>query len=370
MKSWGPVLESIKNSPGFQKSYAWLDERFQLSPLVAFAAKKKVPMHAHSVWYYMGGVAFMLIAIQVITGILLSIYYIPELGSANASILKLTTKVEFGWFIRSLHSWAANLLIGVVFLHMFSAYFMKAYRAPREVTWWTGLILLVLMMGFGFTGYLLPWDEVSFFATKIGLDIAGKTPFIGEFLANILRGGTQISQATISRFFTIHVFVLPLGLMALLGGHLWLVQSLGMSEPESFKKLPADKKKYEDFFPTFVLKDVMVWLLFFNLLAAFATLAPWSLGSEADPFAAAPDGIKPEWYFLAMFQFLKLMPSTIGPIEGEMVGMAFFALIGLILALVPLWDKGHSAKLSAWATRFGVIVILGFVTFTLWGAWS
>jgi cytochrome b6 len=365
------VLKGLTQTREFQQVFQWLDSRFQLAPLMAFAAKKKVPIHRHSVWYYMGGIALMLIGVQVLTGILLSIYYIPELSSANASILKLTTKVEFGWFIRSLHSWAANLLIAVVFVHMFSAYFMKAYRPPREITWWSGLALLGLMMAFGFTGYLLPWDEVAFFATKIGLDIASKTPLVGEWLANVLRGGPQIGQATLSRFFTIHVFLLPLGLMAFMGGHLWLVQTQGMSEPKHFKALPEKEKTYEPFFPTFVLKDAMVWLLFFNLLAACATLAPWSVGKEADPFAPAPVGIKPEWYFLAMFQFLKLLPPMVGPIEGEMLGMGFFALIGLILASVPLWDGANAPPgRSLWASRFGFVVLLGFITFTVWGMLS
>lgn len=352
----------------FQKAYSWLDERFHITELAAVASKKQVPVHRHSHWYYVGGVIMMLIGIQVVTGILLGIYYIPELSSAHASILKINTQVDFGWFIRSLHSWAANLVILAVFIHLFSAMFMRAYRSPREITWWSGLGLLVLMMGFGFTGYLLPWDEVAFFATKIGLDIAGKTPLVGEFIANMLRGGEQIGQATLSRFFVIHVFVLPLALVGLMGLHLLLVQTLGMSAPKVFHDQPEEKKEYEPFFPTFLLKDMMIWLLAFNILAACATLSPWGLGPEADPFAPAPLGIKPEWYFLAMFQFLKLLPPTVGPVEGEMLGMGFFALVGGALASLPLWDTGKSKIAAVWATRFGLTFVVGFVTFTIWGA--
>lgn len=345
----------------------WIEERLGLSTLMALGEKKKVPVHNQAVWYYMGGIALVFLLTQVVTGILLMVYYIPELGSAHSTILKINSQVEFGWFIRSLHSWGANLMILSLFFHMFSSYFMKAYRKPRELTWVTGIALLALTLGFGFTGYLLPWDEVSFFATKIGLDIAGKMPIIGDLMATVLRGGPDIGQATLSRFFMIHVGVLPVTLLGLLGAHFFLIQAHGMSEPDRFKTLPDGQKEYEKFFPTFALKDMMVWLLVLNLLAVLVTLAPWGVGPEADPFGAAPLGIKPEWYFLAMFQFLKFIPPMIGPLEGEMCGILFFGLIGLVLATVPFWDRGDCAAKSKLATLFGVLLLMGFVAFTLWG---
>jgi len=345
----------------------WIEERTGLSTLIALGEKKKVPVHNQAVWYYMGGIALVFLLTQVVTGILLMVYYIPELGSAHSTILKINSQVEFGWFFRSLHSWGANLMILSLFFHMFSSYFMKAYRKPRELTWVTGIALLGLTMGFGFTGYLLPWDDVSFFATKIGIDIAGKMPFIGEFMANVLRGGPDIGQATLSRFFMIHVGVLPVTLLGLLGAHFFLIQSHGMSEPDKFKSLPEGEKTYEKFFPTFALKDMMVWLLVLNLLAVLVTLAPWGVGPEADPFGAAPLGIKPEWYFLAMFQFLKLIPPMIGPLEGEICGILFFGLIGALLATVPFWDNGKCEAKSKLATLFGVVLLIGFIAFTLWG---
>src|SRR5690606_23484968 len=155
------------------------------------------------------------------------------------------------WFVRSLHSWGANLFILVLFVHMFSTFFMKAYRGPREVTWLTGMGLLVIAFAFGFTGYLLPWAEVSFFATKIGLDITAQMPFIGDLMANVLRGGPDITQSTLTRFFAIHVWALPLALMGLMGAHLLLVQFHGMSEPKPTAADPQPVKGYEKFVPTF-----------------------------------------------------------------------------------------------------------------------
>jgi cytochrome b6 len=349
------------------KLYKWLDERLSLTTWRELAEKKLVPLHQHTIWYYLGGVALVLLLVQLVTGLLLMAYYIPEIQSAHSSILSINAKVDFGWFIRSLHSWGANLMIGAVFVHLFSTFLMKAYRKPRELTWLTGLGLLIISFGFGFTGYLLPWDEVSFFATKIGLDIASKVPLMGPWMADLLRGGEVIGQGTLSRFFLIHVMALPLALAGLLGVHLLLIQLHGMSEPECFTKLPDEQKQYQKFFPTFVLKDAMIWLLVINLLAFLVTMLPWGLGAEANPFAPAPAGIKPEWYFLAMFQFLKLLPPTIGPLEGEQVGMLIFMGIGAVFALAPFIDNTKESKWANAMHWFGVAILLGFLGFTVWG---
>ncbi len=348
----------------------WLDERLGLQEAWKFAQKKQVPIHKHSVWYYMGGIALMLMVIQFASGVLLMVYYVPGLQAAHASILRINSQVDFGWFFRSLHSWGANLLIAVLMVHLFSAYFMKAYRKPREFTWYTGLVLMILALAFGFTGYLLPWDDVSFFATKIGLDIASKMPLVGEQVAVLLRGGHNIGQATISRFFVIHVAVLPLLTLGLMGLHLLFVQMHGMSEPVYFKKLEAAKRTYEKFFPNFLLKDVLVWLLAFNGLAALVTFMPWGLGPEADPFAPAPVGIKPEWYFLAPFQFLKIIPAQIGPVEGELFGALLMVLFCCGLVIVPFFDKGDSPARAKTATYYGVVLVLAIIVFTIWGALS
>lgn len=364
------VSESTKRQQPLKQLQTFIEERLPLADLQHLAEKKKVPMHRHSVWYYLGGIAGMLLAVQFVTGMLLMVYYVPEINAAHASILKLNTQVNFGWFVRSLHSWGANLMILALFVHLFSTYFMKAYRKPRELTWWSGLILMVLCLGFGFTGYLLPWDDVSFFATKIGLDMASKMPLLGPTLAHMLRGGDTVSQATISRFFMIHVAVLPALMIGLLGGHVFLVQTHGISEPDKFKNQPEEKKVYEKFFPDFFLKDILVWILALNVLFALATMAPWSLGPEADPFAAVLIGIKPEWYFLAPFQFLKLIPANVGPIEGELFGIIIMAIVGLGFVFMPFYDKGINPIRSRVATTFGAFVLLALVVFSIWGALS
>lgn len=348
----------------------FIESRLALAGLRHLAEKKKVPMHKQSIWYYMGGIAAIYLAVQIVSGILLMVYYVPEMNSAHASILKINSQIDFGWFIRSLHSWGANLMIAVVVIHLFSTYFMKAYRAPREFTWFTGLALMILCLAFGFTGYLLPWDDVSFFATKIGLDVASKTPVLGPIVADILRGGAAISQGTISRFFVIHVAVLPALLIGLLGGHVMLVQTHGMSEPEEFKKVPEEERTYEKFFPNFFFKDILVWILAANVLFILTMLSPWGIGPEADPFAPAPIGIKPEWYFLAPFQFLKFVPPMIGPIEGELFGIILMAAAAAGFVFMPFIDTGKSPGRAKLATAYGVIMLLAIIALSIWGAIS
>src|SRR6185369_6638069 len=187
----------------------WLDQRVGLRSAIELAEHKEVPEHKHSVWYYFGGMTLFLFTVQVVTGILLLLYYRPSAENAFESVQFIMTEVKFGWLIRSIHSWSANLMILTLFIHMFSVYFMRAYNRPRELTWVSGVVLLLLCITFGFSGYLLPWNTVSFFATKVGTDIAGVVPVVGKTLLRFLRGGDEVTGATLTRFFGFHVAVLP-----------------------------------------------------------------------------------------------------------------------------------------------------------------
>src|SRR5207245_2388463 len=190
---------------------------------------------------------------------------------------------------------------------MFSVLFLKAYRKPGELTWVSGVILLVLVMGFGFSGYLLPWNSLAFFATKVGTEITGQVPIIGKPLMIFLRGGEEVTGATLTRFFGFHVAVLPGIATLLLAMHLLLVQHLGMSVPPGLERAIAEGRepaRRMRFFPNFLLRDMMGWYAALGVLGALAALFPWELGTKADPFAPAPAGIHTEWYFLFMFQTL------------------------------------------------------------------
>lgn len=352
----------------FTKSYKYIDERFQINDLISFLKKKEVPMYKGTIWYYFGGISLLLFIIQIVTGILLLLYYKGSAELAFESVQFISAKVKFGWLIRSIHSWSANLFILAIFIHMFSVFFTKAYKKPRELTWYTGFILLLLAMGFGFTGYLLPWNELSLFATKVGTDIVKVFPLIGEFGMKILRGGDDVSGATLSRFFGFHVAVLPGIFIIFLATHLIFIQRQGMSEPEYWKELPDREKKQIPFFPNFLLRDLLLWLIIINILSILAVFFPWELGVKANELASAPAGIKPEWYFLFMFQTLKFIPAKVFIFDGEVLGILMFTIAGLFWFLVPFWDrKTPVGEKRYWLNYFGLIVIIFIIVMSIIG---
>jgi cytochrome b6 len=267
--------------------------------------------------------------------------------------------VPFGWLIRSLHSWSANLLVFVLFLHMFSVFFLRAYRRPRELTWVSGAVLLLLMLGFGFSGYLLPWNTLAFFATQVGSEVAGRVPLVGAFALRLLRGGEQVTGGTLTRFYGIHVAILPALTTAFLGAHLALVQKHGMSVPPSVEaelERTGQALETRPFLPGFLLRDAIGWCAALGVLAGLAALLPWELGEKADPFAPAPAGIRPEWYFGWMFQTLKMLPAHILGFEGEVLGILAFMAGGLAWCLVPLLDRAPGGD-----GRSRVLVVLGWI---------
>jgi len=350
------------------KTYMWLDERLDLTSLFHFIEKKTVPVHRSSIWYYFGGVSLFFFIIQVCTGILLLFYYKGSADLAFESIQFIMSKVEFGWLIRSIHAWAANLFILSVFIHMFSVYFEKSYRRPRELTWISGVLLFFLSLFFGFRGYLLPWNKLAFFATKVGTDIAGNVPIIGEALKGFLRGGDDVTGATLSRFFGFHVALFPGIFTTILVIHLIMVQRQGMSEPIESDKETTVKNKTMPFFPNFMLRDVLLWLIVLNVLAVLAVFFPWELGRKADPFASAPAGIRPEWYFLFMFQSLKYVPPRILFLDGEVLGIGLFGVAGLIWLLVPFWDRKSARGLRGRGISYiGIGVVVYILVFTILG---
>ncbi|MGD2134956.1 MAG: cytochrome bc complex cytochrome b subunit [Gemmatimonadales bacterium] len=348
---------------------AWLDERLNFSALQALARKKEVPIHRHTVWYYLGGMTLFLFVVQVMTGILLLFYYRPSAQEAYESVQFLMAEVEFGWLVRSIHAWSANLMIFTVFLHFFSVFFMKAYRRPRELTWMTGVALMGLALAFGFTGYLLPWNELAYFATRVGTEIIGVVPLMGESLLRIARGGSDVSGATLTRFYALHVAVLPVVTVAFLGVHLLLVQKQGMSVPPSVER-EGGARGAMPFVPNFLLRDLVGWLVALGVLAALAAYFPAHLGAKADPFAPAPAGIKPEWYFMFMFQTLKYLPAHILGLEGEMVGILGFGLGGLVVLLIPLLDRrsqrGEPSRVFTWIAiaLLGYMLVLTYLGYT------
>ena len=351
-----------------------INERIGLDAIISLARKKMVPMHRHSVWYYMGGLLLFLFMIQALTGIMLLFYYKPSAETAYQSIAEIMVVVPYGWLIRSVHHWASNLMIVVAFVHFFSTFFVKAYRRPREVTWLTGMALLFVVLYLGYTGYTLPFDERAFFALNVGTEMPGAIPVVGKYMLEFLRGGENVGPQTLNRFFAMHVGVLPAALLLIVFVHLLLVQLLGMSVPVSIlKKAQSEKKTIlaKPMFPHLLWHDFINCLLLLGLVVTLAIVMPSELGQEIDYLKPAPQGVKPDWFFLWVYQILKWLPTYVAGIEGEVVGMVGLAAAALCIAFAPFIDRrSQRGELSPVFTGIGIISLLVLVVCTLIGYFS
>ncbi|MFN2376954.1 MAG: cytochrome bc complex cytochrome b subunit [Candidatus Binatia bacterium] len=343
---------------------AWLDERYGVRPLVEYMRHKEVPVGAHPMfWYYLGGATLFFFIVQIVTGVLLLMYYQPGEATSYESIRYIATKVPFGWLVRSMHCWSAHLMIISLVVHMFSTMLLKAYRPPRELTWLSGYALFGIALAFGFSGYLLPWNELSYFATAVGTDSVKSVPVIGHWLLLVMRGGEDVTINTLYRFFAGHVVILPLLCFAIVGLHLLFIQRQGMAPsihgPSGRKGMP--------FFPNFALRDLLLWLVCLTALAGLAVSMPygpglpgmeWELGAKADPLAPAYPGIKPEWYFLWIYQLLKEFPPHLLGMEGPEICLLVVSLLLGLWALIPWLDRSaRQNKPSPAFTDLGIAAI-------------
>jgi ubiquinol-cytochrome c reductase cytochrome b subunit len=312
----------------------WLDARTGYRALVAHALDEPVPGGAR--WAYIwGSVLVACIALQAITGWAMMAYYAPSATTAWASVEHLTYGVSGGWLVRGLHHFGAQAMVVTLALHLAQVAIFGAYKAPREVNWWLGLGLLGVTLGFSLTGYLLPWDQKGYWATRVATNIAGTTPLLGRQIQQVLQGGAEYGSLTLTRFYSLHVGILPVLLVLLLVGHLVLFRKHGVTPSAT-----ANPTKVDRFYPTQLAKDLGGVLLLFVVVAGLAIRehgAP--LDCPADPASDYP--ARPEWYFLSLFQLLKYFEGRL-----EVVGsLVIPSLAGAYLALLPFWDRGPSRAL-------------------------
>ena len=213
------------------RAVEWVDERYELSPVLSKLAAKPVPRFAMNWWYCLGGITAFLFVVQGITGIMLAFYYKPSAAEAYNSILFIENQVRFGAAIRMIHHWAANGMIVMCIAHMARVFIMGAYKKPRELNWVSGVLLLILTLVFGFTGYLLPWDQRAYWATTVGTDIAGSVPAVGNLVLVLLRVGWDVSEATLGRFYGLHIIVTPLLTLGFMLAHFMMIRKLGVQRP-------------------------------------------------------------------------------------------------------------------------------------------
>lgn len=351
-------LEKAANSiPQF------IAERFPVEKLNYryMVEKKEVPVHAMSWGYYTGGLTMFFFMIQVVSGLFLLFYYQPTVSDARVSVEYISNYVAGGALIRNMHAWSSSCMIFFAMVHLLTAFAMKSFEKPREITWIAGVILLLITFTFGFTGYLLPWNQIAVNATKVGLQsveyvgqyLPGQLSEVPRILRETFQGESSVGQSTLGRFYALHVVILPLILAALLGLHLLSVQLHGMSQG-----VDQPAKKSEKFISIFVFKDLTLWATVFLALFVvamcipFDSFLPFPLLAPFNALGSTPQGIKPEWYFYFVYYPLELLPFWV-------ILLASTA-IGGILIFTPWIFKGTSRRtlgfIAGAATAYLVIM--------------
>ena len=306
----------------------WLDSRTGYRALVRRALDEELP--GGTGWpFTTGSVVTLLVGCQFITGVGLTMYYVPAPSLAYDSVRFIMRDLPLGWILRGLHYWGASFLVVATVVHLLRVFLLGSYKAPREVTWLSGLAMLLVILGFSLSGYLLPWDQKAYWATTVTINIARSTPLLGGYVADVLRGGPELGALTLGRWYSAHVFLLPATLVTLIVAHIALMRKHGISGPIEPAAAPG-----EAFFPWHVMRDTVMMAAVFASLFTVAALVPAHLDAIANPSDAnyIP---RPEWYFLSLFQLLKYFP---GPLEPVATMVVPGVVIGLLI-LLPFVDR-------------------------------
>ncbi|HEX7878940.1 MAG TPA: cytochrome b N-terminal domain-containing protein [Candidatus Eisenbacteria bacterium] len=317
----------------------WLDDRTGLPGGVRAFLGKRLPRNLP--WSYtLGSIALLLFVVQIVTGIFLAVYYAPTPDHAHDSLRWLESSISGGRLLRGMHHWGASFMVVAVLMHLLRVLVHGSYRKPREVNWLVGVKLLLFVMAFGLTGYLLPWDQKAYWATQVTLNIARSVPLAGPFLAKVLGGGEHLGALTLTRFYAIHVLILPLIAIGLVVWHVALVQRHGSSGPPSYEGNP--KVDGDTFHPKQSARDAIAMTLVFAALVVTAIVKPAPLEGLADPTDATYVP-RPEWYFLGLFQLLKYFPGKL-----EVIGTVILPGIGTALLFALPWlDRSKSRRYGA-----------------------
>ena len=324
--------------------FRWLDRRTGLDSLLRAALDEPIPGGASLAYVFGSGLLFLFLS-QVITGVFLALYYVPSADHAHTTIAYITKEVTAGSFIRSIHAYGSSAIIIVLLLHITQTFLYGSYKGKRELLWLAGCALFVLMLGMSFTGYLLPWDQKAFFATTVGTNILSEIPFVGDALKSLLRGGTDMGTLTLSRFFVLHVFMIPALIFAFVALHVYLFRKAGAAGPirgdsatpkqaVSLKGSVALEQSTEPFYPRQVLFDLVFALVIIAGLGILAHFVPMDLGPKANP-ADTQYIPRPEWYYIPVFQWLKYWEGALA-----VVGILVIpGLIGLLFIALPFLDR-------------------------------
>ena len=339
----------------------WFEERVPITGVQLHElTNEPVPSHLKRWWFCLGGTPAYLFVVQIVTGILLAFYYQPASASAYESVVYITEQANYGWFLRSMHKWAATFMIAAVILHQMRVYFTAAYRRPREVNWVIGMCLLMCTLLIGFTGYSLVFEQLSFWGATVAANISDAVPFVGGIAKQMLLGGDTYNERTLSRFYILHVAVLPTTMVLLIVVHIAFIRMHGVTELR-FENEAEDTPRHFDFFPDHMLTELMIGLVLMILLCAVSTILPATMGPRADPLTT-PEIIKPEWWFYVSFRWLKLFSLSFAVLSTGFIVGAMFCW--------PWIDAGlrKLTRNEDVSVYIGIVATLLLIGFTVWEA--
>lgn len=341
----------------------WLDQRTGWKQAMHELFDERIPGGARWAYVFGSGLLFVLLS-QVVTGIFLAMYYVPSADHAHTTVAYLMKVVSDGAFLRSVHSYGASIMIILLVVHITQTFMFGSYKGRRELLWLAGLVLFALVLGMAFTGYLLPWDERSYFATAVGTNVMSEVPVIGQWLKLVMRGGAGMGTLTISRFFVMHVFLLPAALFIFVGAHLLLFRKASPAGPPSVDPV-APKAKTDTFYPKQLLLDAAFALLLIIILALLAYFIPKALGPAANP-ADTQFIPRPEWYYRPIFQWLKYW-------EGPLAVVGILVIPGILAALLvglPFYDRRPERRpwkrpiaVSLYSIVLVGLIVLGIISY-------
>jgi quinol-cytochrome oxidoreductase complex cytochrome b subunit len=339
----------------------WIQERLPVSGKeLRELTNEPVPNHLKHWWFCLGGTPLYLFVVQIATGILLAFYYQPAPSTAYESVRYITEEAAFGWYVRSVHKWAATLMVAAVILHQMRVYFTGAYRKPREINWMIGMCLLACTLVLGFTGYSLVYEQLSYWGATVGANIAESVPLVGGFAKRMLLGGETYNDRTLSRFFILHAAVLPTLTVALIAIHITIIRLQGVTEFRFEDEAPG-RPDHFNFFPDHLYTELIMGLVLMIGLSALATVLPAAMGPPADPLTT-PEVIKPEWFFYVAFRWLKLFSRTAAVLSTGFIVFVFFAWPFIDAWIRRRWPRSEA---SVWIGIAGVLAIIGL---TVWEA--
>ena len=332
--------------------------------IVRHMGAEPIPFHLKKWWFCLGGTILYLFVVQISTGIALTFYYVPTPEEAYASVSAITREVRFGWYIRSMHKWAGNLMIVAVMLHMLRVFFTAAYRHPRQLNWCVGFLLLGTTMTFGFTGYSLVYEQLSFWGATVATNLAEAVPLMGPWIAFFLRGGPEVGENTLTRFFVLHIGVLPTVAFILVAIHIFLVRLHGVTELPFEGETGSEEKRHFQFWPDHATTEILIGVLLMYLLTILALVFPAGLGEPANP-NETPLHIKPEWYFYFNFRLLKLTSLKLSVVLTMAIGaIAFF------WPFIEEWFMRRWHFSDRVPVILGVLAFLLFLILTVWEAFA